>query len=414
MPYRFAKYRRLFPLLLLIFIDEMGNALFFPILPPILFDPIQGILHHGVTLAVRQFDYGLTLAIFPLMMLLSAPILGDLSDHFGRKKVLIFSLLGTVFGYLLSGYAVANESVSLLVIGRALDGLTAGNFSIAQAAVIDLSTPEEKTANLALTVFAISIGFIVGPLLAVFLTNTQISVWFNLSTPLYAASLLGLINTIWIYFAFQESFEAPKERLVLNVYKAIHLFTDAFRVETLRFLSYILLFLLLGWGAYIQYASIFAYREFAFTNDQIAWFMVVMALSFTFASTVLIKILVKYFSNRSIVFLSSIASVIGVLITAIAFQAWMVWIGIIPIAIGIALTHAALMAMYSNQVDSTKQGWIMGVASAVISVAILLSAIADGVLGNIAVRMPIWLAFICYGLCAVLSGILVLRRKKEA
>ncbi len=133
----FSRYRLLLPLLLLIFIDEMGNGLFYPILAPAIFDPLTSIYQYPVSTAMREFQYELTLAVFPLMMFLSAPLLGDLSDHYGRKRVLLISLLGTVIGYFISATALMIHNFPLLLLGRAIDGITAGNFPIAQAAIIE-------------------------------------------------------------------------------------------------------------------------------------------------------------------------------------------------------------------------------------------------------------------------------------
>ena len=391
------KYRALIPLLLIVLIDEMGNALFFPILPPILLDPVHGILHHGVSMAIRQFDYGLTLAIFPMMMFFSAPILGDLSDQFGRKRILLLSLLGTVLGYLISAYGVSHESVAFLILGRGLDGLTAGNFTVAQAAIIDLSTKENKTANISLMVFAISMGLIIGPLMAGVLSNEHLVSWFTLATPLYVAGVLALMNSVLLVLGFQETHQMKTLVNQIKPFQGIFLFLEAFKMPKLRKLSYLLFLLLLGWGSYIQFISVFLFVDYGFTKNQIAGFNVLMAASIAMGSTFVIRWLLKRFKNETIALIAFIGSLCGVLLTILIKSFWIPWIGLIFPSMAIVLGHSTIMALYSNAVDDSRQGWIMGVTGAVLSLAIMISALMDGFLGNISSYLPLWIAVFSYG-----------------
>lgn len=393
----------LFPLLLLIFIDDMGNALFYPLLPPILLNPLGGVLPAETTEAVRQFDYGLVLAIFPFMMFLSAPILGDLSDIYGRKKVLIVSLIGTIFGYLVTAMGVSYQNFGLLLFGRALDGLTAGNFPIAQAAIIDLSEPEQKAENISLLVFAISLGFIFGPMMSAVLSSPNLLSWFNLATPLYAASLFGLVNLIMIFFLFNDTNKPRQSMVTVNIKRALDLFLDAFRHQHIRYLSMLLLFLLLGWGTYIQYVSAFLYKEYHISDHAIAGFNVLMAISFAVSSMVIIRILLTYWSNAVITCMALAISCVGALLTVLTDQALYAWIGLIPLSVGIAISHTTIITLYSDEVDNDHQGWVMGVTSSVMSVAITVSALIDGMMGNFSVRSPLWLALGFYIIATLLS-----------
>lgn len=391
----FSKYKVLIPLLLVVFIDEMGCGLFFPLLTPLIYDPMQSILHHSATAFERQLDYGLLLAAFPFMMFLSAPVLGDLSDHYGRKKILILSLIGTGIGYILSAIAVYTHHFSLLLLGRAFDGLTAGNFPIAQAAIIDVSAPEEKTANLSLMVFAISLGFIIGPALAGILSNSAWVSWFNLSTPMFMAAFLSLVNVIFICFAYRETF-FPKPGFQFKLSKAVTLFTSAFTNKMISELSVMLLLLLLAWGSYIQYISVFLYRVYHFNNSQLALFMMVMSCSLSVASILIIRILKWLVSDARITQVAFLASVVGISITLFSQQVTYIWLGLIPVSMGIALGHAAIMALFSNQVDETHQGWVMGVTGAVVSLSILVSAIVNALIGELNPRYPFYLSLSAY------------------
>lgn len=409
---RHLAIKTILPLLLLIFIDEMGNALFFPIITPLIMDPVHGIFHHHVSLAVRQFDYGLTLGVFPLMMLISAPLLGDLSDYYGRKKILVLTLIGTCIGYAMSAIGVSHGSFGLLLAGRVLDGLTAGSFPIAQAAIVDLSSKKEKTANLSLVVLAISLGFIIGPVLAGVLSDSHLVHWFNLSLPLYFSSALSLINAILICFTFSETFVAKVKSIKFEWSKPVTLLTSAFKHPQIRSLSYILFILIFAWCIYIQFVSLFLYREYNFSEGQIAGFMVVMACSFALGSTFIIKRLLEILSSINIALLAFVISSIGVLITVTSHQEIMAWIGLVPISLGISLSHGPIMSLFSDQVSDDKQGWIMGVSGSVISFAAFVSSMLGILLADITARAPLWVALLSYVLGIVLISYLGRKTKQ--
>lgn len=151
--------RAIIPLLLVIAIDSMGFGFVFPVLTPMFLQGHSSILPIGTSPLMHDFLYGLVVAVYPFCMFFGAPILGDLSDHWGRKKVLFICLLGTGVGYLLSGIGVSTNHFSLLILGRIVDGLTACSLTMAQAAIADVSTNERRQAKyMGLMMFAIAGG----------------------------------------------------------------------------------------------------------------------------------------------------------------------------------------------------------------------------------------------------------------
>ncbi len=195
----------LLPLLIIIFIDTMGIALIIPLLNPLFIDIATSILPAKAILIERNFLYGLTLGIYSLAAFFGAPTLGHLSDQLGRKKVLSICLSGTLMGYLVSAMGVLTHSVSLILLGRILDGFTAGALSTAQAAIIDMSSDKNKTTNIGYIMLAVSLGLITGPLLSGTLSNPRWITWFTLNTPFYLAAMLSLFNVIYLQVAFRET-----------------------------------------------------------------------------------------------------------------------------------------------------------------------------------------------------------------
>ena len=156
----------LLPLLMVILIDVMGLVLLFPVLAPLLLHTEGGIVPASMPLVWRDFLYGFTIALFPLFMFFSTPILGDLSDKFGRKKILILCLVVSAASYVISALGIYYHSLFIFLLGRAVAGLAAGTQPISTAAIIDLSTEHTKTRNLSWAVLISSVGLILGPLLS--------------------------------------------------------------------------------------------------------------------------------------------------------------------------------------------------------------------------------------------------------
>lgn len=155
---------RISPLLVVIFIDSIGYTIVVPVLAAALIDEPAQLLSHA-SVALRYLTYGVAIGIYELAMLYAAPILGEISDSFGRKRILILSMAGVLVSFLLVGAALSFNMVALLIIARMIGGLTAGGQSVAQAAAVDASTDQERARALNLCLFASSLGFIAGPLI---------------------------------------------------------------------------------------------------------------------------------------------------------------------------------------------------------------------------------------------------------
>src|SRR3990167_2722255 len=132
------------PLFLVLFIDSMGLGLIFPILNELLIDPSNHFVAANTSTDMRNLLYGGLIGIYMLCWFFGAAFLGDLSDQIGRKKALMICLIGAFLSYLLSAFSIPLNSIALLLIARIVAGITAGSQSIAQAAIIDISSDAHK------------------------------------------------------------------------------------------------------------------------------------------------------------------------------------------------------------------------------------------------------------------------------
>ena len=241
---------------------------------------MHGILSANANEATRTFFYGLTLLMFPLCMFFGTPVLGDMSDSRGRKKVLLICLFGATIGYCLSGVAISIGSLSLLLLGRVVAGFTAGSQPVAQAAIIDIAPPEKRALYLGWLMFPAALGFVAGPLLSGYLADSKLVAWFSLSTPLYFAAIISSLNAVYLICTYRDVRPAT-EKTKLMLHRAVGLFIAAFKSPDVRLLSIAFLGMGLGWGTYFQYVSLYLTQHFHYNGQMLGLFMGVIGVGFS-------------------------------------------------------------------------------------------------------------------------------------
>lgn len=380
----------IFPLTLLILIDHMGLGIIFPVFVPIFMDSSNSIVGLEVGESLRSFWYNFTLSIFPVMMFFGATLLGGLSDQIGRKKVLLICLSGASLGYFLSGLAIDIRSLSLLLFSRALTGLTAGSMPIAQAAVVDISTEENKATNLGYVILAASLGFLLGPMTGGFFTNASIVSWFCYSTPLYLASLLALMN-MWMLKFFKETF-TPRQKIQLNFNQCLDYLTAPFKMKPIRFLAATFLLMQLGWSFYFQFISVFLLKKYQFSSQHLGLFMSTMGMGFALGSCWILRLLTRYLKDNTVAFTALAIATLSMLGTIYEIYPNFAWIGAFLLGIAMAIAYSILIKLFSSLVSEDQQGWIMGVSEAIAAVAWAITPLASSYLENVNLSTPLTVA----------------------
>ena len=188
--------KKLFSVILVVFIDLLGFSLILPLLP-----------YYAKTFAADSFTTGLLVAAYALAQLIGAPLLGRLSDRYGRRPILLVSIFGTFLGFLLLGFAI---TLWMLFASRIIDGITGGNLSIAQAYITDVTDAKSRSQGLGLIGAAFGIGFIIGPVV-----GGVLSQW-GYAVPAFAAATLSFANLVLIYAWLPESL-TPEMRAAKQV-----------------------------------------------------------------------------------------------------------------------------------------------------------------------------------------------------
>ncbi len=188
-------YRRVLPIFALVFVDVLGLTIILP------------LLHlYAVTYGATAVEIGLVAAAFPLAQLVGVPVMGALSDRYGRKPLLLISQVTTCLSFVMLGLA---DSLWLIVLSRLIDGLFGANIATAQAALSDVTSEENRAQGLGLTGAAFGLGFIFGPVIAIFTLELSNN---NLALPAFTAAAYSFISILLTLFVFKETLPPESRR----------------------------------------------------------------------------------------------------------------------------------------------------------------------------------------------------------
>ncbi len=372
--------RSILALLLVIAIDSMNFGFIFPVLTPLLLQGQNQILPADISLLHRDFLYGAVVAVFPLFMFLGAPILGDLSDYIGRKRVLFICLTGTGLGYLVSGLGVSLNLFSLLIFGRIISGITAGALPLAQAAIADVSHDSKIQAKyMGMMMFAIAGGQVLGPSFAGFFSDTNLSSFFSNALPFYLATGLTLVNLLWLQVAFRETHQIDQLKK-LNFTKTLKSFELVFTLKPLLLISLVFLCMQLSWSFYSQATPDYLQATFHYSNLSLGLFSAALGVFIAIGGTLVMPALASVVTSRQGCTIALISMAIGTFTGVIFHSEIFFWIGLMINAVGAALAFSFIITLFSGLVDKSKQGWVMGITGAIIAFAWTLTALLTGLL----------------------------------
>ena len=392
-----------FALLLVVFIDLMGQGLVFPIVTTIVMEPSAGFLPHHTTHSARELDYGLVIGIFFLAWFLGAAYISKLSDYIGRKKGILICLAGAFTGYVLTIIALYVSSFALLILGRAVSGFTAGNQPIAQAALIDISRDEqEKASNMGLIVAASALGLVVGPLMAGGLSDKALlGAYASLELPFYGAVILVALNIAMIVWFYKE--ENPQRRKI--DFGLSEVFLTLWRVyhrPTVFRLSLVLFFILLGLNSFYVFLENYLFNRFGFGTLQNSIIMMILGGTMALGSGLLVAPLNKRFNKIHIVPVCVVVMAALVVLYMLNPVADLSYVILAPLMIVFGVTYPTMLGLFSASVDPTEQGWVMGVTVALYTLGTGSVSLIGGALMPISIYLPFFISISAYLIALVL------------
>lgn len=398
----YTNFWKIAPCLFAIIVDYMGLGLVYPVVTAIFTQATDTVFPHIQSLSGRDFYMGLAYVLYPLFMFFGASFLGDLSDIFGRKKVLLLSVGGIFISFLLMTWGVAVHSIALFLIGRACSGLMAGSQPLCMAAIADLSTPSTKAWNMSLVTLTNCIGLIFGPFIGgVFTANYFLKIA-GFPLPFIIAAVVSLIGFLLLYFLFEETFKVKKDKKLVPT-KLFTLFATAFHNKKVRFLVLVIFLQMLGFMLYYQTIGVYLREVFHYSSSTLGYFYGYMGIFCALSVLVIVPYALKRWKIEWIAawgfFLCGLSAFISVFYKS-DFYAWTT---VIPFAAANALGFTAFATLFSNSADKNSQGWIMGILGATVALSYVISGFSTNLLPLLSSTGVIALG----GIFGIISGLLL-------
>ncbi|MCR9173511.1 MAG: TCR/Tet family MFS transporter [bacterium] len=337
-----------------IMLDAAGVGIIIPTLPELIADV------GDLSLDASKNYYLLIGVAYAGMQFLFSPVVGGLSDRFGRRPVLLFSLFGLGLDYLIMFFA---PSLIWLVIGRCVSGMFGASYSTAMAYIADISTPEKKTQNFGMVGAAFGVGFIIGPAIGGFLGEVGVRV------PFLAAAGVSLINFIYGFFVLKETLPVEKRR-PFNLLRSnpIGAIIQLPKYKELGLLFGVI-FLYYSAGTAIQFTWVYMTKEkFDWSEGDVGLSLAVVGICVAIVQGALSGFFSRRFGNVRTGYFSMIMFVLSAVGIGMASEGWMLYALMLPYAIT-GLAGPAIQAIMSNNTKDSEQGELQGTVTSVLSLA---------------------------------------------
>ena len=339
-----------------LFLDILGIGLIIPILPKLIEELSGG------NVSAASSTYGWLAALYALMQFICAPVLGSLSDRFGRRPVILGSLLGSALDYLLLAFA---PTLPWFFLGRIIAGITGANITAASAYIADISPPEKRAANFGIIGAAFGLGFIAGPALGGFLGNTS----YGLRVPFFVAAGLTAVNWLYGMFVLPESLVPEHRRSFtwgranpVGSLLALKRFPVVLGLVETYFLSNLAHQVLPStWVLYTGY-------RYHWTPKEVGASLAVVGIMAAIVQGGLARKIIPKLGERRSIILGFINGTIFMTAYGLATQGWMIYALLVVGSFG-SIANPAIQGLISRGVPPNEQGAVQGSLSSLASVA---------------------------------------------
>ena len=342
-------------------LDSMGIGIIIPVMPA-LFAEVTG------TEKISDIAIwgGLLASTFALMQFIFGPILGALSDRYGRKPILLLALFVMAAYYLLMGFA---QTLWLLFLGRLIGGVTAATHATANAYMADISSPEEKAARFGMLGAGFGLGFVLGPLIGGLLGE-----W-GPRAPFFAAAMLAAANGVLCYFVLEESLKT-KNRREFMWFRAnpIGAILDLRKFEGIYSLLLVFLLFTIGTSIYAAIWPFFTVERFSWSPGMIGISLTIYGVCFAIVQGVLVRPAIKIWGEKKTIIIGFCFE-FSAMVTFAFLTNGKILIILIPLASLGVLAQPAIQAILSKSVGDDRQGAIQGVASSLNAIAMVITPI---------------------------------------
>lgn len=338
-------------------IDVMGWGLIIPVMPELI-SKLKGIPVNEAS------SYGaLLLSVYAFVQFLFAPVIGNLSDKYGRRPVILFSLLGFGIDYLFLALA---PTYGWLFVGRVIAGITGASFTTASAYIADISTPETRAKNFGMIGAAFGLGFVIGPALGGLLAG------FGTRAPFYAAAGLCLLNCLYGYFVLPESLGKENRREFhwkrANPLGSLRLLK---RYPTIGGLAFCFFLIYLAAQAVQGNWNFYTIHRFHWSEKMVGISLAVVGLLVGVVQAVLTRVVNPKLGNERSIYLGLFLYSVGLVLFAFATEGWMMFAFLVPYCLG-GIAGPSLQSVLAGHVPPNEQGELQGTLTSLMSVTTII------------------------------------------
>ena len=372
--------RRFIPLFMIVFVDLVGFGIVIPVL----------LLHAEESFGATDLQATGLLTAFSIGMVVAGPVLGRLSDAYGRRPVLIISQIGTFIGFIVLGLA---NSLFLLYLGRIIDGISGGNITTARAYINDITTEENRARGFGLISAAFGAGFIVGPALGGLAVTVTAGIpslaAYSQNAPFFVAAFFSLASIMGTYFILPESLD-PEARQPLGDRSKDRdgdlSLMDILKLETMRTILSFTFVTFLAFSLFQASFPIFARRRLfgdislEMAQRNIGLVLTLFGLTNVLMQSFFVGPLVRRFGEQRLIVYATFGRIIAFLGAALTLNAYIFAAFALPLAIGNALSQPSLQSIISRFAPPKMRGRVLGLFQSTNSLTLVFGPILAGLL----------------------------------
>lgn len=397
-----ASLKRLIPLYAVVFAGFVGYSLMITVFTPMVMSNHDLLLRADEPMSRRVILLGILLCLYPLGQFAGSPVLGALSDRFGRKPVLMISLCFTTVCYALIGIALYLRSFGLLALASLLAGLGEANVVAAQSAIADVITPEERNRFFGYIYLSASSAYIVGPLVGGKLADPDLVSWFSDATPFWAAMIVLAITTAATAFFFRET-NPPAHRHAVSFSQAFTNLRGVISNRRLRRLYWLNFAFYLAIFGFFRCYPMYLVDRFHLGVSQVSEFVAWVGIPIVIANAWLTGFLAARFSTRTLTVWSAFLTGAFMIVVVAIRTRESLWATLFLTSAALAICLPACATLLSKATSEAEQGRVMGNNQALQVGAEALSGLVGGLAAALFVELPL----ILLGFLAMAAALLL-------
>jgi DHA1 family tetracycline resistance protein-like MFS transporter len=379
--------RRIFPLYVVVFVGFLGYSLMIATFTPMILRNDNGMLPASSSLTERSLVLGVLLALYPLGQFLGSPVLGALSDRYGRRPILIASLSSTTILYVGIAAALVMHNLPLLMLACFVAGLSESNIVLAQGAIADTASRDDRNRLFGYIYLSASLAYVIGPLGGGQLADHSLVSWFSYATPYWVVTALLGLTSIAVIAWFEETHQGTGEKghYLESFTNLARVFTDR-RLRPLYLINFVLYLSIFG---FFRVYPMYLVDEFHMGVGRVSEYVAFVAVPIVIANVWLVGALSRHARPRVMVLYSSLAMGLLMAVIVIPKSTAALWFTLGATALALAICLPSCAAMLSLAASDQEQGRAMGNNQSMQVGAESLSGLAGGALAAILIALPL-------------------------